>query len=472
MKKVNKLVAALLAFVMAVVLGMPALAAGSGSITVDNPQPGQDYTAYKIFDVTYNEDKSAYSYTIDGDSEWIDVIADANESGVYVSTVQGLTLTKAAGANSYVVTVNDLFNPATFSGILKGNVEGKTGSSLTLADGKASITGLDLGYYFVTSTNGSLCNLTTTNPDATIHDKNDIPFEKEDDQEDVEIGNTVNYTITGKVPDTTGFETYTYKITDTMSEGLTFNKDITVTVGGVDVTDDCTITFTPNEENATGFELSIPVKNYTFGAAIEVTYSAVVNENAVSVISQNEAKLEYTNHPDGSTETTPPDIETVYSAKIVINKVDGTDESIKLEGAQFRLFKMVDETKLYYAYDGNKVTWVEDADDATVMTTDENGTTSFIGLADGDYQLEEIVAPNGYNLLDHTVSLTIDGKDGLDNIVVSQLTHTEKVLNNKGTQLPGTGGIGTTIFYIVGAGLMIGAAVLLITRKKMSKGQK
>ena len=102
---------------------------------------------------------------------------------------------------------------------------------MAVADGKATATGLDLGYYFVTSTNGALCNLTTTDPAVTIHDKNDMPFKKEVDKTNVDVGQAVTFKITGKVPDYTGFTKYTYLITDTMTNGLTFKDDVKVMVG-------------------------------------------------------------------------------------------------------------------------------------------------------------------------------------------------------------------------------------------------
>ena len=185
----------------------------------------------------------------------------------------------------------DAFSAPAFAVALKAAVAGKTGTTLTVENGKATSTGLELGYYFVSSTNGALCNLTTTNPSVTIHDKNDMPFDKVDDKESVDVGETVTYTITGKVPDYTGFETYTYLITDEMSTGLTFNGvgTVKVTVGGTDVTADCTIA--ADETNTNKFTVSIPVMEYDIGAEIKVTYTATVNENAVAKVENNKATI-------------------------------------------------------------------------------------------------------------------------------------------------------------------------------------
>ena len=472
MKHVKKLASLLLALVMVCALAATAFAAGeTGSITVDNPVAGQTYTAYKIFDVTYNSDQSAYSYTIDSSSQWFGTVQTyADEAG------SGLTLTQVNGSTTYNVSTTADFSAPKFADALKKNVAGKTGGIVLTAqdDGTVSATSLPLGYYFVASTSGALCNLTTTDPDATIHDKNDVPFEKEGDKGSADIGETVNYTITGKVPDYTGFKTYTYEITDTMSEGLTFNKDVKVTIGGTDVTSACTVTYDVGG-NANKFTVSIPVKNYTIGAEIKVTYSAVVNEKAIAKIENNQAVLKYSNDPTDSTSTTTTPSDTkVYSSKIVIDKYETGDTTKKLAGAKFVLYKEVttDEgadavtTKLYYKWNetAQKVEWVENKANATVKTTDNNGAASFDGIANGTYYLEEIEAPAGYNQLKEPVKVTVSGGD-----TVAELTVTQPVANSTGTELPSTGGMGTTLFYTLGAILVLGAGVLLVTKKRMSE---
>ena len=490
MKQAKKLVSLLLTLVMVLAMSVNVFATNdnggtttvtgtTGTITVDNPQADQTYTAYKIFDVVYNEDKTAYSYTIDGTSEWFSVVATKVADGTVTSNITGLTFEKAYSGDTYVVITGNNFRAAEFANTLKSNTTGKkSGTALTVAGGKATVTGLELGYYFVTSTSGALCNLTTTNPDVTIHDKNDVPFEKTDDKDSVEVGETVTYTITGKVPDATGFTTYTYEISDTMTDGLTFNKDVKVKIGDT-VINDATVTYdVANDANS--FKVSIPVMNYQkqIGKPIEVTYTAVVNEKAVAKVEKNKATLTYSNDPTDSekTTTTPPDEETVYSAKIIIDKYttdDGTTK--KLSGAVFALYKEVTENDLtlYYQYtaatetEGAKVKWVADINDATHVTTDDNGAAKFDGLKDGTYYLEETKAPAGYNLLSEPVEVTIDGaKATTEN--VSSLTVTKGVENNTGAELPATGGMGTTMFYVVGSILLIGAAVLLITKKRMS----
>jgi len=448
----------LIALALTVALVSTAFAATGGSITVENPKAGETYTAYRIFDVVYNEDQSAYSYTIASDSQWLEVVQ--SYTGVTLSDA----VTDADGNTFYIVTKNDSFSAAAFAKVLQGAAEGKTGVALTIADGKASATGLDLGYYFVSSTNGALCNLTTTRPDATIYDKNDVPFEKTADDTSVEVGQTVQFVIEGKVPDTTGFDTYVYEISDTMSAGLTFAKDVQIFVDGSLLTDHYSLTNTPSDEGATGFSLAVDVMQLQelTGKQIKVTYSAVVNSDAVSVIQENDAVLKYSNDPtDSSKFTTIPDEVKLYTARIVIDKFETGNEDKKLAGAQFVLMNSSSEFYVYNA-DTETVSWTAEQKDATVITTDNDGAGAFIGLEDGVYTLKEIKAPAGYNLLTETIDITIAGSDSDD----TTLSVEADVANNTGSQLPSTGGTGTTVFYIFGSIMMAASVIFLIIKKQ------
>lgn len=455
MKTMQKLLSVMVALVLVLALCVTAFAADTGTITIDNPTAGTDYTAYKIFDVRYDDAKQAYAYTIAGDSEWYEVVRD------YPA---GITLTKAAAGDIYIVEKTNNFSAAEFSNKLKDAISDKTGTALSVADGKATATGLALGYYLVVGskdgTTLALANLTTTNPDVTIHDKNDVVFEKTDDKEDVQIGEIVTYTITGKVPDTTGFSSYDYIITDTMSAGLTFKNDVEVFVDGVVLTENYTLTPAEN-----GFVLKIDVMKLQAQVTkeIKVTYTAVVNENAVASVENNEAKLTYSNNPTNSdSHITLTDKETVYSAKIVVdkyaeNKDDKNDTGKKLAGAKFVLLN--GEGK-FYKYDGSVVSWVDTQEEATAYTTDENGAVEFVGLKNGTYQLKEIEAPAGYNLLAGTVEVIVEGTAASES-----LTITSQVANSTGSLLPSTGGIGTQIFYIAGAALLLCAVIVLLVKK-------
>ena len=473
MKTAKKFASLLLSLTMVFAMMTTAFAAeDKGTIIVDNPVANQTYTAYKIFDVTYNSAKTNYSYTIETTSEWYSTV-----KGYAETTDNGLTLTGVAGDNTtFVVSTTDAFSAPAFANALKAAVSGKTGTALTADGTTVKAADLDLGYYFVTSSTGALCNLTTTDPTVTIHDKNDIPFDKVDNKESVDVGEIVTYTITGKVPDYTGFTTYTYLITDTMSEGLTFQKNVKVTVGDTDVTSACTITY-DKDGNANKFTVSIPVQSYTIGAEIKVTYTAVVNEKAVAKIENNAATLTYSNDPTDTskTTTTPEDKETVYSAKVVINKYVKGSDTEKLADAEFVLYKEVKTdgsnttTKSYYKWNetDKKVEWTTDKAQATVKITNDKGAASFDGLKDGTYYLEEIKAPAGYNLLKGPVPVTVNGANATT-ADLSSLTVTGNVENSSGAELPETGGMGTTIFYVLGSVLILAAVVLLVTRKRMS----
>ena len=487
MKHARKLTSLLLALVMVFALAVTAFAddaegetptAATGSITVKNPITGLTYTAYKIFNVVYdtNEANGHYSYTIDSSNEWF-------------TTVQGYTglkLTQVNGTNTYVVEKLDGFSAPSFAETLKAAVADKTdGKQLTVANGSASVDNLDLGYYFVSSNNGTLCNLTTTNPSATIYDKNNVPFEKKKtvEKNDFNVGDTVTFNITGKVPDHTGFDTYTYEITDKMSKGLTFNENsVQVKVGDAVQTASAT-TYTLAKGNATDdytFKVTIYVKNYAVGLPIEVTYTATLNENAVAKISTNKAELIYSNDPTDESKTgkIPSEDVDVYTSKIAIVKVEkaadgATATPKKLEGAKFVLYKKAptgtdpDAIQYYKKWDATDTTkavsWVDTIDKATTVKTNENGEASFEGLADGTYYLVETKAPAGYNQLTGPVEVPVNG--------ATQLTATAKVENQAGTILPSTGGMGTTIFYVLGFVLVVGAGVLLVTKKRMSQGE-
>lgn len=470
MNKLRKTGVLLLIFTLVLGMAIPALA-DTGSITVENPVQGQSYTAYQIFDVTYNADRTSYAYTISKSSVWL----------ASIESYDGITLTEPADETQdgiYVVTATGDFSAASFANHLKGSIpESADGTELSMEGGKATASGLPLGYYFVSSTSGALCNLTTTDPTATIYDKNDIPFDKVDDQTDVDVGQTVNYTLTGKVPSTTGFETYTYQFADTMSEGLTFQNDIKVYVGDTQLTSEY-YTYHLNE-TGDGFTLSLDVKalqSYVM-QEIKVTYSAVVNEKAIASIENNSATLKYSSNPITGEETTTEPVETeVFSSKLVIDKFAGSGEDkVSLAGAKFVL---KNEDGYFYQYTAPvtddpsteadetkaaKVNWVENQKDATEIVTDENGAAAFGGLANGTYYLIETEAPEGYNLLSEPQQVSI-ASDGTDETALTQITSVE---NNFGTELPETGGAGTTLFYLVGGALVAGAFIVLVTRRRM-----
>lgn len=469
MKTMRKLFTVLLALAMTLALAVPAFAADSGSITITNPQGDHTYTAYKIFDVTYTADGVNYSYTIsDTDTAFNTVKAYAD-----VST-NGLTLTAVANTNKYNVSFGTSFSAASFAQHLKTNVGSLgTGTDFTEDGGTVKASGLALGYYFVSGTSGTVCELVTAK-DVTIRDKNEAPqIEKSVDDADgtVEVGQVLTFTITGKVPSTKGYTEFTYQVTDTMTEGLTFNNDVKVTIGDKDVTAAATIT---NNDN--GFVARINMMNYQgqIDAPVVITYTATVNEKAIQRDKEtNTATLKYSDNPADNTSFKESKVEVdVFSFNIVINKYATGNESTKLEGAKFVLKNAEDK---YYKCDATKaVTWVADKADATKVTTDDKGVARFDGLQAGTYRLEETAAPAGYNQLTEDITIVLDKNgsatiNGAASAPGTDHSLTAGVANSTGTMLPETGGIGTVIFVALGALAVICAGVFLVTNKRMSK---
>ncbi len=343
----------------------------------------------------------------------------------------------------------------------------------------------------------------------------DEDTQKELDAVSAEIGKKVNFELTSKVPSMQGYTKYTYKITDTMTSGLDFDETSVVVKIGDSAIDSTQYSVEKNADghgftlNFTGlYELvgGSPDKANTkinAGTPITITYSATLNSNALQTnVETNTAKLTYSNNPNEDTETDTPD-ETVYvyDFTIEIEKVDANDTSKKLGGAEFVLKNAAGE--FYYQDPTTKeVKWVNSLTDATTLITDtETGkaTPGFQGLAEGTYYLEETKAPAGYNKLADPIKVVIaeseydsngvvtkytitfgDGENAQTNTldasreqtgdatVSAQLSATDTIGNNSGALLPETGGIGTTIFYIVGGVLAAGAVVLLITKRRMN----
>lgn len=357
MKNMKKLIAVVLAAAMVFAMSVTAFAATStqdatGSITIANYDSTKTYTAYKIFDVTYADGSATepYAYTIDSDSDWFSTVQS------YATDANGLTLTQVGSSTTYNVTFDESnFSAAAFAANLYNNVEGKTGTAIS--NGTAN--GLDLGYWFVTTTSGSVCNLTTTHKDQTIYDKNIIEFTKDANDTDrtVEVGQVVTYTLNGKVPDTTGFTAYTYEVADSMTNGLTFNGDVevkfdnTVVYKRTSEGTESTKTYGTYTADTNGFKWNVDmtkVDSSYVNKAITITYTATINENAVTRnIETNTATLKYSNNPADSTSTdTVTQEENLYSFnvivdKYVINSGAPSNTSEKLAGAKFVLYKTV-----------------------------------------------------------------------------------------------------------------------------------
>lgn len=467
MKTMRKLFRVLLALAMTLALAVPAFAAETtGSITITNPQGDRTYTAYKIFDVTYAGDN--HSYTIsDTDAAYSTVKEYADVPA------NGLNLTAVADTGKYNVSSSAGFSAASFAQHLKANVGSLGAGTAFIEDGNTmKASGLALGYYFISGTSGTVCELATAK-DIQIRDKNEVPKIKKDvDDNDrtVEIGQKLTYTITGKVPSTKGYDEFTYQVTDTMTEGLTYNKDVKVTIGGTDVT--ATIRDIEN-----GFVASVNMMNYQdqIDAPVVITYTATVNENAIQHDKEtNTATLKYSNNPADKNSYKESSVKVeVFSFNIVINKYATGNESTKLEGAKFVLKNNVGK---YYKYDATAkaVTWVDDKSAATEVSTDANGAARFDGLQAGTYSLEETVAPAGYNQLTKDITIVLDKNgsatiDGAASAPGADHSLTTGVASSTGTLLPETGGAGIVTFVALGALAVICSGVFLVTNKRMSK---
>lgn len=468
MKTMRKLFTVLLAVAMTLALAVTAFAADTGSITITNPQGDHTYTAHKIFDVTYTADQKNYAYTISKDSA-----AYATVKAYADVAANGLILTDIANTNKCRVSIKAAFSAASFAQYLRDNEDSLgTGTAFDKVGETMKAEGLALGYYFVSGTSGSVCELVTAK-DVEIRDKNEVPqIEKtvNDDDLTVEVGQVLTYTITGKVPSTKGYTEFTYQVTDTMSEGLTFNDDVKVTIGGVDVTAAATIT-----NNDKGFVASINMMDYQdkIDAAVVITYTATVNDGAIVHDKEtNTAVLKYSNDPADKTSCEESTVTVdVYSFNIVINKFASDSETTKLAGAKFVL---KNSDGKYYKYDAAKVTWVDAKDDATEVITDDTGAARFDGLQAGTYYLEETAAPAGYNQITKDITIVLNENrtatiDDAASTPAAGLSLTTGVANSTGTMLPETGGTGTMIFVALGALAVICAGVFLVTNKRMSK---
>ena len=488
-KAMKKLMAALLAVAMVCAMAIPAFAeSGSssvdkGSITISNAVKDETYTLYKMFDLKSfdtdaNDGAGTYSYTVV--SDWENFFLPDAEGAQYITL-----------KNGHPTWVEDA-EPADFAkAALAYATENRITATRTEKANSNTVKfdNLDLGYYLVDTSLGALCGLDTTKPNATIEEKNVEPtIDKTVEtshnnwatENTAKIGDTVNYKVTITVQTANNC----YVLHDTMSEGLTFNKNsVKVTVGTEDVattnydvvtTDIGTETFNINFNDSY-------IATLDAGTKIEVTYSAVVNEKAQvdSDENTNEAYLVYGNNHETTHKKTNTNL-----CQFDLIKYCGTSGKL-LGGAQFKLYDAEtggNEIKLVKNEDGTTyrvATAAEINGNKTVdyIETVAGKTVKISGLDKKVYYLEETVPPVGYNGLTERVTVDLStGSKKVTNGYFTDGTYDEAsadsiggvaVVNNAGTTLPGTGGIGTTIFYVVGGGLMVAAAILLITKKRM-----
>ena len=517
MKHSKKLASLLLALVMALSLAVTAFADESTtySITINNSTAGHTYEAYQIFtgDLATNEAGNKVLSNI----VWGSGVSEAGQTALGDAAAKAETLKTEADAKAFAKAVAPYLTTA-------------AGSANTVTDGKYVISGLAAGYYLVKDQDGSLIgdndsyteyiiqvvgNVTATPksdvPEVQkkvkdINDSTDTTKTDWQDSADYDIGDSIPFQLKATLADNvSSYTTYKVVFHDTLSKGLTYNNDAKVYIDGTE-TNGFTVTATVNADGTTTLTVScddVKALGADNSSVITVEYTAKLNENAVlgSAGNPNEVYLEYSNNPNksenGNNETgeTPKDVVIVFTYKTIINKVDS--ETKPLTGAAFKLEKLIKDK------DGAADTWTT----VKEFAVDETTTSfTFSGLDDGQYKLTETKTPVGYNTIDPiyfvieaTHGETADAptlktlnayltdangnkqtemKDGesvnidLGTVDLTAGSITTTVVNKSGSKLPSTGGIGTTIFYVLGGVLVLAAVVLLVTKKRMSGAEK
>ena len=471
MRHLKKLFVAVMATLMVFAVAVaPAFAASgtndnSGTITINNAEVGHTYKPYQVLVLeSYNTEAKAYSYKANADwSDWLKTQTN------YVS-IDG---------QGYVTWVKDAdvaaFAKAALAHAKKESIEPtatKKADSTTV-----EFTNLNLGYYLVDTTVGSLCSLDTTIPNVEMEEKNKVPPVDKKVQEDsdqswgdsstAEIGDTIQFATT--ITADAGAQNYV--LHDDLSAGLTLNKD-SIKVTGLTAGEHYTVT-TDGLGDGCDFHVTFSqdyLDSITDETKIEVTYTAVLNENALIADEDNpnKTRLEY-----GDGIYTEWDETKTYTYKVDVVKTDGSDEV--LDGAQFKLFNAKtggNEIALIKVSDG-VYRLAKDGETGVEYITTVNGQLRIYGFdAYTNYYLEETKAPDGYNKLAERVEIAV--KDANLEASVSNGTWQTggiHIVNNAGSLLPTTGGMGTTIFYVAGGAIVIAVVATLVYRKRMESNQ-
>ena len=488
MKHTRKLLSLLLALVMVFALAVPAFANETTySITINNSAEGHTYEAYQIF-------TGDLSGTTLSNIVWGSGVSEAGKTALGDAAAKAETLKTETDAKAFAKAVAPYLTTV-------------AGSANTVTNGKYVISGLAAGYYLVKDQDGSLTGdndsyteyIIKVVSDTTATPKSDVPTVQKkvkdindstddamtdwQDSADHDIGDSVPFQLKATLANNvSSYTTYKVVFHDTQSKGLTYNNDAKVYIDGTE-TNGFTVTSTVNADGTTTLTVSCDdVKALGAGnsSVITVEYTATLNTNAVlgSAGNPNEVYLEYSNNPnksesgDNETGNTPKDVVIVFTYKTIINKVNG--EGNPLTGAEFTLEKYNKETDKWKAI--------------TVVKNDEGTTFTFTGLDDGNYRLTETKTPSGYNSI-NPIEFTVTAEHDVlsdnpaltslsGNATTGELTFTSNttegslsadVVNQAGSTLPETGGVGTPIFYIAGGVLAVAAAILLVTKKRMSK---
>lgn len=526
MKRMKKIMAVLLAAIMTMAMAVTAFAddvatktTGTNTLTV-NVKTGegvptqtlkdQTINLYKLFDVTESKsgETTNYAYTVNTATGYKDAIKSALGTSFtgttdeeYAAAVLALKDTEGA--------VQKFANDFTADALTKNLSATATSGKITEDSNKTSYTfnNLTAGYYLVYVTGGKEIQSSLVTVDATtntVNLKTEAPsITKTADKDTVSIGQVVKYKVTGSIPDTTGYSEYVYKIHDELTSGLDFVNDengaaleegattVNVTVAFKDTKDASTAptTATLDTENnrKMSLDLSAWVKaNQTNkGKVFTVTYYAKVNKDAV-VTNSNKATLEYGNNPDNTTITTPSEVKTPTYPLDILKKNKKGDK--KLAGAKFRLYSSEADAKANDESKAIKVSPVVAGATGNYVVDPTSTTTEFEsvesidgknynlhvnGLAAGSYWLVETEAPAGYNKLTAPIKIEItkSADTEVNNWTISKdgTVETDKIIdieNSTGSLLPSTGGMGTIIFAVIAAILVLGVAVSFIRDKR------
>lgn len=521
MKKVFAAAAAIATvFGLAATTVATANAADNATLTVsttDAKFAGKTVNAYKMFSATVSGDGKAVSYTLT--DEWkpffknsvgLTGVTDENvndKANDYVSKLKDSTLVAfATKASNWAQTkANNITADATAT------------VSADASNGKytATFTGLGYGYYVVAVPGATLANaksqyatlvsVHSTKVDADI--KGDLPTVDKKvqvdgtgkDATDAKIGDTLTFTLTSTIPDMSAYDTYTFNFKDTLSKGLTFGQVKSVKVENVTLTEntDYTVTTPTASNNNT---LTVAMKDFktkqqaNAGKKITVTYTATLNENAVvgGAGNVNSAKIQYSNNPstNGTGESEPSKVR-VFTYGFTVDKYTGDygENATRLAGAEFTLAHKDGSVISFVQVSAgsataNAVYRVAKAGETgtTTITTPANGKVVFEGLKNGEYTLTETKAPAGYNKLASAIGVKVNGQNNGTDTTNAAVTITYNndngndynqtasngvipVQNKSGAILPGTGGMGTIAFTVIGV-LVIALGVAWTLKRK------
>ena len=512
MKRMKRIMALMLAAIMMMAMSVTAFAAegatGTHTLTVNvkSTEPAQDLkdqtiNLYKLFDVTESKsgETTNYAYTVNNTYKAtlasVLKIGETAKDEEYAAAVLALKDTEGA--------VQKFANDFTAEALTK-KLSATANSGKITEENKTSYTfeNLAAGYYLVYVTGGKEIQsslVTVDETTTTVNLKTEAPsITKTADKETAEIGQVVKYTVTGAIPDTTGYEQYQYIIHDELSKGLDFVNDAkgtaleegatTVTVAvafGEEIADASKAPTTATLDSTNKKKMSLDLSEWVRanqtnkGKAFTVTYYAKVNKDAV-VTEKNNAQLEYGNNPKETTKTTPSEAKTpTYPLDIL--KKEKTSEK-ELAGAKFSLYTTEADAKAgtnaitVSGSDGKYV--VDPTSKNTVFESvasieGENYNLHVNGLKAGDYWLVETEAPAGYNKLTAPIKVTIKKSADADvnNWTISKdgVDEKDKIIdieNSTGSLLPSTGGRGAIAFAVIAALLVFGVAVSFIRDKR------